>query len=63
MGMASIENEDLNAISTIHEDGPSSLSSLQSDQPENLLQCSVIRDPVVIRGAGNVTVSVYNFIG
>ena len=46
--------EDLNAISTLHEDG-----LIQSDNGEwvdLLTHHKEIRDPVAIRGAGNVTV-------
>lgn len=55
--------EDLNAISTVHEEGP---LGLHSDNGEwvDLIPHSrePLRDPVAIRGAGNVTVYVSDFV-
>lgn len=52
--MANNTTEDLNAISTLHEDG---YSANNVDECVDLVaQKEPVKDPVAIRGAGNVTV-------
>lgn len=52
--MANNTTEDLNAISTLHEDGHS--GSNIDECIDLLAQREPVKDPVAIRGAGNVTV-------